>query len=151
MTDDYARAHEALQPLGLAPRFEQQFADFAEALAPAAWAVRLLEHHEAVQRAKPPDGKAPWVERFDDGGYVVRPPYRRDEPVAISDEYVHAYRTRPLWSFALELGVMLDAGRIVAAAAYLLITLVGGLAAVHVALWFRGRLAGTPTGEGRHP
>lgn len=106
VTDDYARAREALQPLGLAPRFEQQFADFAEPLAPAAWAVRLLEHHEAVQRAKPPDGKAPWVERFDDGGYVVRPPYRRDEPVAISDEYVHAYRTRPLWSFALELGLV---------------------------------------------
>ncbi len=53
-------------------------------------------------------------------------------------------------AFALELGVMLDAGRIVAAAAYLLITLLGGLAAVHVALWFRGRFAGTPMGEGRH-
>ena len=106
VTDDYVRAYQALQPLGLAPRFEQQFADFAEPLAPEAWVVRLLEHHEAVQRAKPPNGKAPWVERFDDGGYVVRPPYRWDEPVAISDEYVHAYRTRPLWSFAVELGLV---------------------------------------------
>lgn len=52
-------------------------------------------------------------------------------------------------AFALELGVMLETGRLVAAAIYLLITLLGGLAAVHVALWFRGRFAGTPAGEGR--
>lgn len=105
-TDDHVRAYRALQPLGLAPRFEQQFGAFAERLAPEAWVVRLLEHHAAVQRAKPPNGKAPWVERFGDGSYVVRPPYRLDEVNELSGAYLHAYRTRPLWSFALELGLV---------------------------------------------
>lgn len=54
-------------------------------------------------------------------------------------------------AFALELGVMLDAGRILAAAGYLLITLLGGLSAVHIALWFRGRFAGTPVEDGGRP
>ncbi len=51
-------------------------------------------------------------------------------------------------AFALELGLMLDAGRIIAAAGYLLITLLGGLLAVHLAVWSRARIAGSSTGEG---
>lgn len=51
-------------------------------------------------------------------------------------------------AFALELGVMLDAGRIVAASIYLLVTLLGGLSAVQVAVWLRGRFTGMRVGDG---
>lgn len=49
-------------------------------------------------------------------------------------------------AFALELGVLLDAGRVLAAAAYLLVTVLGGLLAVHGALWLRSRSPGTARG-----
>ena len=54
-------------------------------------------------------------------------------------------------AFALELGVMLDAGRVGAAALYLLITLLGGLLAVHVAVWVRARFAGVRLADGGRP
>jgi hypothetical protein len=79
---------------------------FADRLPAGEWAELVLRHHERVQREKPPRGKAPWYEHFDDGTCVIRPGYRRDTGGTHDGSYVHAYRTQPLWSFALDLGLV---------------------------------------------
>jgi len=96
---------ERLEPFGQSARLQSMFADLAEGCAAEEWAARLIEHHRRIQRLKPPepDGKNPWIERFDDGSFVVRPLYRRDEPGRRDAGYQHAYRTYSLWSFAQDL------------------------------------------------
>jgi len=97
---------EVLDRLGafdLAAKYQVSFAAFGERSSVADWVARLLDHHREVQRHKPPDGKNPWFERFDDGRVMVRPGYLRSEGGRGDDEYVHGYRTRPLWSFAKDL------------------------------------------------
>jgi hypothetical protein len=95
---------EALTTHGSAGRFDQQFADLALQAAPQDWVATLLEHHRKVQRAKKPNGKAPWYERFDDGSHMIRPAYRRERGALGNESYVHSYRTGSLWSFAVDLG-----------------------------------------------
>jgi len=94
---------ERLEPFGQSARLQGMFGDLTERCAAEEWATRLMEHHRRIQRLKPPDGKNPWIERFDDGGFVVRPLYRRDEPGQRDAGYQHAYRTFSLWSFAQDL------------------------------------------------
>ena len=97
---------ELLSPFQESIRFQKQFNDFANRMSSDQWTAHLLDHHVRVQRQKPPNGKAPWFERFDDGTYVIRPGYQRSERVDHGSEYVHAYRTGSLWSFALDLGLV---------------------------------------------
>lgn len=68
------------------------------------FATHLLAHHERVQRGKPPNGKRPWFDTFGDGRIGIRPAYEPKEFAPAEGEYVHAYRTRPIWSFAIDLG-----------------------------------------------
>jgi hypothetical protein len=82
-----------------AAEVRQRFSDLAECTSPVDWVTRILGHHHAVQKNKPPAGKNPWLERFDDGSYAIRAAYRREEPAEGTDRYVHAYRTGPLSSF----------------------------------------------------
>jgi len=70
------------------------------------WLEALLKHHCDVQAAKPPAGKAPWFDRFDDGSCMIRTAYIRDKGGRHDDSYVHAYRTGALWSFAADLGLV---------------------------------------------
>jgi hypothetical protein len=94
---------ERLEPFREASRFADVFAPLAERTDAASWAERLLGHHVATQQKKPPIGKSPWFERFDDGGVIIRPLYRRDKPGRRDDIYLHGYRTRPLYTFARDL------------------------------------------------
>lgn len=87
----------------IALEFQQRFGDFAQAQATGDWVVTLLDHHRRVQREKPPQGKAPWFERFDDGSYMIRPAYARDGGGRHDDSYVHFYRTWSLQSFLYDL------------------------------------------------
>lgn len=57
----------------------------------------LWDHHQSVQKGKPPEGKRPWFEEAGEGGLVVRPPYRIDQAVPVREAFVHPYR---LWSVA---------------------------------------------------
>jgi hypothetical protein len=100
----YPDVAERLSPWNLTARLENSFASLGQAMAPLDWAETLMEHHRRVQGRKPPQGKASWVDRFDDGGYMVRPLYLRDRGGLHADEYVHAYRTDPLFSFLRDLG-----------------------------------------------
>jgi hypothetical protein len=101
--DQYAIVIDALDPLGESSRFIQSFSYVSEKAPVKDWVARLLDHHRKVQLAKPPNGKLPWLERFDDASYMVRPGYLRKESGIGDDSYVHAYRLSSLWSFALDL------------------------------------------------
>jgi hypothetical protein len=94
---------EKLESFHETARFADTFASLAERTDAASWAGRLLDHHIVTQRKKPPIGKSPWFERFDDGGAVIRPLYRREQPSRRDNSYVHAYRTGPLHTFARDL------------------------------------------------
>ncbi len=98
----------ALAPLGLVDRFTRSFDQFAESAGCAVWAEQMLAFHTKVQGDKPPAGKAPWFDRFDDGSYLIRPGYIRDYKPRPASDYVHAYRTHSLWSFARDLNLVGD-------------------------------------------
>ena len=102
-----ARALERLDLPGLVEAFEQRFASLAEATGPASrWLDRLISHHERIQAEKPPEGKAPWIERFADDRVLVRPRYRLSETPASGDSlrFVNQYRSHPLRRFCEYLG-----------------------------------------------
>jgi hypothetical protein len=101
--DAFADALEKLAPVGEAARCSEAFAGLAERGGASEWVERLLEHHRATQRRKPPNGKNPWFERFDDGSVILRPDYRTDEPGAHDDSFVHLFRVGPLLQFAKDL------------------------------------------------
>jgi hypothetical protein len=97
---------EQLEPFRETARFADTFGPLSERTDTASWSDRLLGHHIATQRKKPPVGKSPWFERFDDGGVIIRPLYRREQPGRGDDSYLHAYRTGPLYTFARDLRLM---------------------------------------------
>jgi len=88
---------------GLRARAERAFAWVGEATSAASFATHLLEHHERIQKAKPPNGKRAWFDAFGDGRVAIRPAYTATEFVAQPEAYVQAYRTKPIWSFACDL------------------------------------------------
>ena len=97
---------EKLEPYHETEHFAQTFASLSEPTNSATWVERLLQHHIDVQRRKPPLGKSPWFERFDDGSVVIRPLYRKPYQVDERDDsYVHGYRTWSLASFAHDLNL----------------------------------------------
>ncbi len=112
------RAHEKLPIISdelvqaLAPfpeelnQFTKTFQGLVEPMPIQEWIEFLLEHHRRIQRRKPPNGKAPWFDQFDDGMCVIRTPYIRDNGGRYDNEYVHGYRTGSLWSFARDLRMM---------------------------------------------
>ncbi|WCJ59609.1 hypothetical protein NXS98_00390 [Fontisphaera persica] len=95
-----------LEPVDQAARFRDAFGRLGESSTVSEWVERLMEHHRQTQRLKPPHGKNPWFERFDDGTFIIRPEYRTDEHAQDSQEYVHYYRARSLWQFAHDLHLL---------------------------------------------
>lgn len=102
----YERAAERLDQFNQSGRFTQAFSGVADAGNSADWVAGLLDHHYRTQTRKPPDGKNPWFDRFDDGSVAVRAAYGRDKGGRGDDQYVHYYRTWPLASFAGRLGML---------------------------------------------
>jgi hypothetical protein len=105
--DRFPEVMEKLEPVGEAGRFRDAFSGLAEHGNAAEWADCLVEHHRKTQRQKPPNGKNPWFERFDDGSLIIRPDYRTEQTGTHDDSYVHLYRTESLWQFSLDLGEVL--------------------------------------------
>ena len=102
----YRTVSDALSPFNESSRFETTFRRFADPLPPAEWAETLLDHHREVQNNKPPNGRAPWLDWFANGKVMVRAGYVREEGGRHTADYVHAYRTMPLYSFAMDLGML---------------------------------------------
>lgn len=85
----FGEVMERLEPVGEAVRFGEAFSGLAERGGNGEWTERLIEHHLKTQRQKPPNGKNPWFERFDDGSLIVRPDYRIDEPGTGDARYLY--------------------------------------------------------------
>lgn len=90
----------------LLARFDTSFGRLGDRVRAEDWVRTLIDHHTSNQRRKPPAGKAPWVEQLDDGRYLVRALYRTEKAGAHDDSYLHAYRTRPLWSYVQDMGLV---------------------------------------------
>ena len=70
--ESFPEVADRLSPFGQAIRFQENFNSLAERISTADWLERLLEHHCRIQYSKPPAGKAPWFDRFDDGSCMIR-------------------------------------------------------------------------------
>ncbi len=101
--DIFTEVSERLSPFGEEVRFQENYSDLAERVSVSEWLEKLMEHHCRVQLTKPPAGKAPWFDRFDDGSFMIRTGYIRETGGRLDDSYVHSYRTWSLWSFASDL------------------------------------------------
>lgn len=100
----FSAVEESLAPFNsTALDLKQAFGELAMRQSSQQWAQSLMDHHCRIQKEKPPDGKQPWVECFDDHTFRCRPIYLEDEPPRNDGSYVHFYRTNPLWSFANDL------------------------------------------------
>jgi hypothetical protein len=89
------------------PKAQSEFGEMAryfDAVADAAaFHEALLHRHVEVQKAKPPDGKASWFARDDNGRVVVRPAYRLDEQPVPGDGWSRPYRLKAVHSFCRDL------------------------------------------------
>ena len=104
--DEALRGLAGIDPL-LHRRMETAFGWVGEAADPAALASGIVLHHERTQKAKPPNGKRGWFDNFADGRVAIRPGYVFEgEFTTAPTKFVHAYRTRPIWSFAKDLGTI---------------------------------------------
>jgi hypothetical protein len=92
LSPNVARARAALSESPAVTEFDNLATRYQETRTPEDLFGALWEHHVAVQKRKPPDGKKrPWFEQTSDGGLIVRPPYRL-ERFNKRDRYVHPYR-----------------------------------------------------------
>lgn len=82
--------------------FSQHFQQLRESYTPADWVQLLIEHHNRVQKNKPPVGKAPWLLEHSSGNYLLNTTQTASRD--LNDEYVHRYRTYSLHSFLTDLG-----------------------------------------------
>lgn len=89
---------------GARHRLERQLGWMVEPSSAKEFAAMLVAHHERIQRNKPPGGKRPWIDLMGNGRMAVRRQFEVTDFAARSGEYVHAYRTVPIWQFATDLG-----------------------------------------------
>lgn len=94
---------EKLSQIDPSIQFEQSFNLFSESCPIGDWLERLIEHHFNIQRIKSSQGKRPWIEKADGGRLLLYPIYLRDKGPTNENEYVHYYRTIPMWSFLKDL------------------------------------------------
>jgi hypothetical protein len=66
----------------------------------------VLNHHEHVQRDKPPNGKRLWFERGAGDKVVLRSGYTLNEPPDEEGGYVHEYRIPTFSRFLGDLGAL---------------------------------------------
>ena len=104
IADLFPQVGDYLQPFtSELHRFHESFAGFADKVTTEQWVEVLLAHHQKIQIQKPPNGKNPWFEMFDDGSTMIRPGYIQDVGGRGDNSYVHTYRTQALSSFAQDL------------------------------------------------
>ncbi len=96
--------------INLKHRAERSLIRLGEAASGSIFAAHLLEHHQSVQKAKPPNGKRAWFDQFGDARVAIRPGYVVDEFEPAHQRYVHFYRCQPLTSFGRLLGRVDPAG-----------------------------------------
>jgi len=103
LPEAYKDAAASLTDISRRAKFEAVFQDVSAPRKPDDFVVALYDHHQRVQKAKPPEGKAPWLEKHYDGSMLIRPEYQLDDAPKPSGEFVNPYRLQPLWNFARDL------------------------------------------------
>jgi|TARA_B100001971_G_scaffold112019_1_gene103083 hypothetical protein len=88
--------------------FLRLFSEFQQKMTPSEWVMRMWQHHCKIQKSKGRFGKSNWFERYDDGSFRINPSNTIGKPIELSNEYVHGYRTQPLWSFLVNLKKVKD-------------------------------------------
>lgn len=101
--DAFAEATEHISDVTRRNRFEATFQRIAKKQTATDFVTALYEHHKRIQNAKPPEGKASWLERHFNGAILIRPEYQLAKPPASSTDFVNPYRLNSLWSFAVDL------------------------------------------------
>lgn len=97
------RAQEALELMGeLAVAFENHLSSFGEVTSGAQLFDQLLAHHDKVQKAKPPNGKRPWLDEAGEG-FMVRSLYGPREEVVLTPRFLHPFRLVALENFLEDL------------------------------------------------
>lgn len=100
----YKDAVSKLEPFQEAHRFAENFEGFSEQQDITSWLNTLIDHHLKIQKIKPPGGKLPWFDQYEDGGLIIRELYRRDHGAKGDHSYVQRYRTNSLWMFMQDMG-----------------------------------------------
>lgn len=99
-----ARFETAEKLLGWEPEVRALVDRYQDVHAPAQLFRSLIDHHEAAQAEKPPDGKRPWLERGSGDRVLVRTAYQVPELSEDLPPYLHEYRTPTLSGFLQDLG-----------------------------------------------
>ncbi|RZK13231.1 MAG: hypothetical protein EOO46_00040 [Flavobacterium sp.] len=98
----FTQADLLLEPFSPeAHEFAEKFEMVREIFSAPDWVKLLFEHHSAVQRAKPPNGKASWILEHTSGSYLLNT--LQSNRQLLNNEYVHQYRTFALQSFMKDL------------------------------------------------
>lgn len=95
-----ATQHLATIGVGI-PEMEGRFAVFASPLPTRELAEAILELHNSVQASKPPLGKRPWFESYDDG-LAIRPGYTESVLPLYDGPFIHPIRIGPLRNYLLD-------------------------------------------------
>jgi hypothetical protein len=99
------RINQTIAPHGSDPEIPDLIARYERVKTASDLFHTVIDHHEAVQRGKPPDGKRPWFERVGSGGIFVRAAYRKDDPPPGTDRYMRPfYRTWTASRFLQDMG-----------------------------------------------
>ncbi|MGV0795507.1 hypothetical protein ABQF26_00970 [Mycolicibacterium elephantis] len=94
----YMKAVDEMAAIDADGNMEDRLGDFAIPRSAVELVDLLLEHHQRVQAAKPPQGKRPWFEPFRNG-WIVRDPYGQTEQPQLGSEFVHPIRVAALRRF----------------------------------------------------
>lgn len=100
----FKAAEESLSDPNRRTRFHLVFQAIAQPQTATEFVMTLYEHHKRIQKGKPPDGKAPWLEQYYDGSLLIRPDYQLHKQPKMNTEFLNPYRLNSLWSFAADLG-----------------------------------------------
>ena len=103
LPEAFADAEQSIPDLTRRTRFQSVFQEVAQKRDAPGFAIALYEHHKRIQKAKPPEGKAPWLEQHFDGSLLIRPEYQLEKEPKSNAEFVNPYRLNSLWSFATDL------------------------------------------------
>lgn len=108
ISKEYNELSNALHALGENELIQKQepFNTFGSRLDTKDFIFVLIEHHNKNQKGKAPHGKQSWLqEGSQNGSWVVRPGYTRENKPENDNKFVHFYRLGPLRLFLLDLGI----------------------------------------------
>lgn len=106
ISTQFSEARQALEVVQQDDRFDKLFGEFRSVKTELDFIDVLIRHHIQTQKNKPPNGKNSWFVIDDTKKIGLRAAYFTEKPGLNRNEYVHAYRSRPVRSFLDDLGAL---------------------------------------------